>query len=626
MSQNYEQEVNIVLKATDAASSVFKTAGDNVKREMSAMSDAQKANSARVNSSWDQAAFAKFRQEEQEAAKIAHEARQGFLEKLNESVGRKSELGHGLHALEGGGAVLGLGLATHLLGELSNKVVEFDKELREGKKGGDEIADSLARSLPILGGIYTAGRNIHEIFSAEAAEVEQINRVSEIRTKGIEVQREALQKMKETYKELANTARDFAIARAQVGLSGAAKESQAIGAEMGKAEADKAEEVKKLIEAMRKPQEEKIKELEKEANAATTHGLRTRFMEAFGQDPTGVDREKDEKEADERRHAAQKALEGIYKEQGENEKKIREQYEKTHAEGTALSNDKLNEIQIEFDRKEQEAAQAHGEEMGKIAADGRVTALRASRQDREADLAELESRLEMQKAASQKALDEGMLRALQSAPDGMAAMEEMDRLQREAAEKRAALDAKHEQDKAAINSTRDEQDIERREAFEHRLAQIRIDALKAAGATDPAAAADAKRLEINERYKRVLGEIQKTLRENKELTASDRERAQGQMDSLGLARIQELARVGLPNIGAYRSPEAVRGQGDTGAGRFAAETMQQVASSAAQDQLRAALEIQKSLADVPKLIDAALGFFDGTAGLQLESLFTGMLQ
>jgi hypothetical protein len=103
------------------------------------------------------------------------------LEKLKAKLGARGPLKDLFEIAVGGGAFAGLQFASQTLGQIATKADDVVTEFRLGKKTAGETADELARQLPYLGGIYTAGQAIRDLFTGERAEIERINEQLKVR-------------------------------------------------------------------------------------------------------------------------------------------------------------------------------------------------------------------------------------------------------------------------------------------------------------------------------------------------------------------------------------------------------------------------------------------------------------
>lgn len=112
-------------------------------------------------------------------ASAGHQAGESFIENLKSEVGRSSAAHELIEIFRGAGPAIAIGLAAHETKELAEGFEKAVDEFREGKITTGEMADQLARSIPILGDIYSAGRAIREIFTGEEAAIAAINEQAE---------------------------------------------------------------------------------------------------------------------------------------------------------------------------------------------------------------------------------------------------------------------------------------------------------------------------------------------------------------------------------------------------------------------------------------------------------------
>lgn len=130
-----------------------------------------------------------------ENAAVAQSGRDMF-KSLGSQFGKGSLLGDVGKALSGRGAFGGI---TMLLNETDNalkKAVELQTQYKLGAISAGEMADELAKSIPILGHIYSAGRSIHELISGEEAETAAIEASTKALEKKIQFQKDYAEGMK----------------------------------------------------------------------------------------------------------------------------------------------------------------------------------------------------------------------------------------------------------------------------------------------------------------------------------------------------------------------------------------------------------------------------------------------
>jgi hypothetical protein len=104
-----------------------------------------------------------------EAAGLDH-----TLHALKAQTGRRSALGELAELAQGAGPLIGLGLMGEAIKKASEKMLELREEFEKGEKSSGQMADELIRSLPILGSIYEAGRNIRELLTGEEGIAKEI--------------------------------------------------------------------------------------------------------------------------------------------------------------------------------------------------------------------------------------------------------------------------------------------------------------------------------------------------------------------------------------------------------------------------------------------------------------------
>ncbi len=182
---------------------------------------------------------------------MAEGTHKGFLNGLKANFGKHSPFADITHLLKGGGAIFGLSLATSELAALTGEVVKLKDELNEGKISSGELADQLARAVPILGHLYAAGRNIHELWTGDEAVARMITEEASHTNKLIDARTEA---MIAQVKAAADLARFSESIRGDIELIGASPET-AQRLILEKSIKTTMEEEAKLFEAMTKASE-----------------------------------------------------------------------------------------------------------------------------------------------------------------------------------------------------------------------------------------------------------------------------------------------------------------------------------------------------------------------------------
>lgn len=140
------------------------------------------------------------------------------LGSLKKGLGEESAFGNLAKIAAGSGAVAGLTLAGRELGLLADKALEFDRDLRAGKKTGAEVAEGLAKSLPVFGGLIDAGRKFRGVIDGTAAEVEGISDFNKLIGDATTAHKAAAARLLEARREVADAIGDLKDQRALIGL------------------------------------------------------------------------------------------------------------------------------------------------------------------------------------------------------------------------------------------------------------------------------------------------------------------------------------------------------------------------------------------------------------------------
>lgn len=101
------------------------------------------------------------------------------LKSIDDQFGDRSNFGKIQKMIMGGGAIGGIAMAGRILDDLSRKAVELKDAFNDGSKSASEVSDELARSIPILGRIYSATRNINELFTGSKANMKEMLELAE---------------------------------------------------------------------------------------------------------------------------------------------------------------------------------------------------------------------------------------------------------------------------------------------------------------------------------------------------------------------------------------------------------------------------------------------------------------
>jgi hypothetical protein len=122
----------------------------------------------------------------------------------------KKLLGGGLEGLADFGLkATGLGVvgliadqAAQAVGEAFNKAAEFRKEVEEGKRSWSEMPGEIAKTLPVIGSVASAGESIIEFFTRSKEGMEELNKRAEEHYEKVVKQTEAYKHLKEVIHDL----------------------------------------------------------------------------------------------------------------------------------------------------------------------------------------------------------------------------------------------------------------------------------------------------------------------------------------------------------------------------------------------------------------------------------------
>jgi hypothetical protein len=159
-------------------------------------------------------------QMQQAGGKSGESFSKGFFSQLKSDLGKGSTLGMLTKLALGGGVIGGLSLATGKLNELTKAAEEFQVEWSKGADAQQAALSNLAKSIPIYGDIWSAGRRIHDMITGEAVAQHYLN--EELKSTQIAVQSigHALDLNRNISKTVAEELRKTGIELARMGKSG----------------------------------------------------------------------------------------------------------------------------------------------------------------------------------------------------------------------------------------------------------------------------------------------------------------------------------------------------------------------------------------------------------------------
>ncbi|MGA2441216.1 MAG: hypothetical protein ABSH08_09660 [Tepidisphaeraceae bacterium] len=146
----------------------------------------------------------------------------GALGELKGTFGRESPFTQAARMFAGGGAILGIGLATRELDQFATKLGDVKKMMDEGA-GAGQIALGLAKSIPILGDVVSAFAQINELITGEQAAAELANQQFEQRNRYLQAQLALHKQIRDEERQAAREIAELANKTALVGVEGPAR-------------------------------------------------------------------------------------------------------------------------------------------------------------------------------------------------------------------------------------------------------------------------------------------------------------------------------------------------------------------------------------------------------------------
>ncbi len=146
----------------------------------------------------------------------------GVLDQLKHGLGGRSDFKEFFELLKGTGAIAGLNIAAETLRDMSASAIKLRDALFNAEKSAGQVAEDFIKTIPVIGKLFEAGRNIRELITGEQLYIDTvtkgaekvtdlINRQNEVRREGIAIQKEfgtAIGKA-QTDREIANAKPPF---------------------------------------------------------------------------------------------------------------------------------------------------------------------------------------------------------------------------------------------------------------------------------------------------------------------------------------------------------------------------------------------------------------------------------
>ena len=473
--------------------------------------------------------------------------------------------------LKGGGA---LGIVT-LLGEglkkTTEEAVKLSNEFAEGKINAADMVLEIGKSLPVLGGFFSAGESINELFTHQKRDIADIN--AEIKA-GNEAMELRVKIQKESIKAEEDLADRTRRANQQLALANAsgpqAKEAVGEANKLKDIQADKEKDEKKKAEDRRKQADDEIKAIQKDGEAQKevlenrAHDSLSIWhkLDSMGGGNFGGGKEAEE---DAKRNAGLEA-------EAETNAKIKAANKRADDDIAQYNKGRGEEAGIKTKTVEVEASQKHAQEVKKTW--GEIG------------------------HAAEKAFEEAQRIAKKN-------VEEQKQDDKAAARLKAENDRKAEE--AANKHTQ----------IQHALAQGKIDMLQQeARAGDLAAGREAERLKIAEEYAQKKAEIIKL---TEGATAADKAALKGESDQLDKQKAAALAALSIvdlkPQIKALEEPVKYAGFEDFRKTGGIMDAQRERDKKGANDQIKHLIDISKYLANldgkIPKIPENAMSGGDG---------------
>lgn len=102
------------------------------------------------------------------------------LDKLKSVLGARGSVKNVAELFVGGGAIAAVGFITHSIANAARNARELTDEFRDGKIQAGEFADKLVGTIPVLGSIWRAGRDIREMITGEQRLIVEATKEAEL--------------------------------------------------------------------------------------------------------------------------------------------------------------------------------------------------------------------------------------------------------------------------------------------------------------------------------------------------------------------------------------------------------------------------------------------------------------
>ncbi|HZL34204.1 MAG TPA: hypothetical protein VFC78_02770 [Tepidisphaeraceae bacterium] len=459
----------------------------------------------------------------------------GLLRSLNAKVGRGSTFSMGARALGGAGALLGVGMASHMLRDATEQANKLDQELRGGTKTAAEAADAMARQIPILGGVYSAAASINQIFGSQAREIDRINALNKVTEAATSGRLELLKREREEYKAIALQIRELSQTGARVGLGGGASGILALQQHQQNSKDDLAADIKKATDANKESVKDKMAEVHAAANATFHGSIRGTVVGAWNDmfSKVGINipglkglAGAEEKESEADRGAATTEQGVLDAQRIQADAATKKELTRKQAQDAQTTARQIIEATREYNRQKYEDFRKTEDAIGQLMASNHQHELRQAGLFYSADAAALSQSVSLKKEALDREFQEHLQALQREKVAGIATQADIDRAVADARAQNHALDVQYAQSKEDLQR----QTGQRMAGLASSIARAQIDAMGGASAAgDHRMDFEKARLEIAEQYNakyRKLNELVRTA------DASQRKAAQDELDKL----------------------------------------------------------------------------------------------
>jgi len=182
-----------------------------------------------------------------QASAKAGQSSRGFIQDMKAEFGRGSDLGQTIRMLQGFGPVAGFSLISMGLANAAGEARKLADAMRDTDMSAGQMTEELIGMVPILGGIWKAGRDIREIITGEQAAIRAMNveaeRTSLVMKLRLEIQERNIAATRRDAEAMADL--NFQIAKLAAAKAGKPTE----GMDLAKSAADREKQIRDEADA-----------------------------------------------------------------------------------------------------------------------------------------------------------------------------------------------------------------------------------------------------------------------------------------------------------------------------------------------------------------------------------------